>query len=373
MDFTALTVELLKGLHALTGNWGLAIIVLTVIVRAALWPLGVQQQRSMRAMQLLQPEMKRIQERYKSDPQTMQRKTMEFYKEHKFNPMSGCLPLLIQMPVFILLYSALISPSFIQISGGSHFLFIDGMDKQLRGAAAPSYDGKFSISGSGDEKNFVIYNKKVKVRLGDEEIDGVKTAKNALKIQGSVQAGSNIDFKIKNDDFTSLNFDQLEKLTSADIEIQNMKTREIENVHFERKDGIMAASMPSVPASGSFNADVFVLILIFAATMLISQKVMMSMNKNQNLDPASRQMQKMMGTVMPVMMIFMFVMIPIPAGVFLYMIVSNIFQIVQTAVINKQIENEELQKHAARMAGSDLSNMKTIKAVETKTIEQDKK
>ena len=367
MDFTALTVELLKGLYNFTGNYGLAIIALTVLVRLCLWPLGISQQRSMRAMQILQPEMKRLQERYKSDPQTMQRKMMEFYKEHKFNPMSGCLPLLIQMPVFIMLYAALISPMFMQEAGNSQFLFISRIDKTLRGSAGMSYDGAFSVS-NGDK--FVIL-KKVKVMLGAQEIDNVKIDKNALKIQGNVTAGSNVDFKIKNDDFTGLNFEQIEKMTSADVEIQNMKTREVENVHFERKGDIMTASVPSVEPQSQFNTDVLLLILIFAATMFASQKVMMSMNKNQSNDPMQQQMQKMMGTIMPVMIIFMFIMAPIPAGVLLYMTVSNIFQIIQTAVINKQLEAEDLKKNSAR--GIDIANAKTIKPIETRTIETDKK
>ncbi|MCD7739991.1 MAG: YidC/Oxa1 family membrane protein insertase, partial [Candidatus Gastranaerophilales bacterium] len=144
MDFTSLTVEVLKGLNNITGSYGLAIIALTIIVRGCLWPLGVSQQRSMRAMQVLQPKMKLIQERYKNDPQTMQKKMMEFYKEHKFNPMSGCLPLLIQMPIFIMLYAALISPQFMQESGNSNFLFINRLDTTLRGNAGTSYDKIFS-------------------------------------------------------------------------------------------------------------------------------------------------------------------------------------------------------------------------------------
>ena len=124
MDFVTLTIKLLKILSGATGSYGLGIILLTVIVRMAMWPLGVSQQRSMRTMQMLQPKMKAIQERYKNDPQTMQRKMMEFYKEHNFNPMSGCFPLLIQMPIFILLYSTLMSPDFIRIAGNSPFLFV---------------------------------------------------------------------------------------------------------------------------------------------------------------------------------------------------------------------------------------------------------
>ena len=93
MDFTTLTIKVLKML-SVAGSYGIGIILLTIIVRALMWPLGLSQQRSMRTMQLLQPKMKAIQERYKSNPQMMQQKMMEFYKEHKFNPMAGCFPLL---------------------------------------------------------------------------------------------------------------------------------------------------------------------------------------------------------------------------------------------------------------------------------------
>ena len=365
MDFTTLTVELLKGLNNLTGSYGLAIIALTVIVRLCLWPLGVSQQRSMRAMQILQPKMKLIQERYKNDPQTMQRKMMEFYKEHKFNPMSGCLPLLIQMPIFILLYAALISPQFIQEAGNSHFLFIDRLDKTLRGNAGISYDGTFSVSNND---KFTVY-KKVKVMLGDQELDNVKIdSKNAIKIQGEIVPGQPMDLKVNLDDF-NLKYSQLDKVTSASIDIQNMKTREVETVNFERRDNIMAASIPTNAPQGQFHFDVFILILLFAGTMIATQKIMMATNKNVQQDPMQAQMQKMMGTIMPVMIIFMFVIAPIPAGVLLYLVASNIIQIIQTIVINKQLEAEDNAKHDVK----DLSNAKTINPIETKTIEADKK
>src|SRR5574344_2875584 len=107
MDFITITIEMLKSLSNMVGSFGIGIILLTVVIRLAMWPLGVSQQRSMRMMQTLQPKLKAIQDRYKNNPQVMQQKMMEFYKEHKFNPMAGCFPLLIQMPIFILLYSAL--------------------------------------------------------------------------------------------------------------------------------------------------------------------------------------------------------------------------------------------------------------------------
>ena len=73
MDFTTLTIKVLK-LLSFVGGYGIGIILLTIIIRAAMWPLGVSQQRSMRTMQMLQPKMKAIQERYKSNPQVMQQR-----------------------------------------------------------------------------------------------------------------------------------------------------------------------------------------------------------------------------------------------------------------------------------------------------------
>ena len=127
MDFIKLTIDFLSLLARFVGNYGWAIILLTTIVRGAMWHLNVQQQRSMKMMQKLQPKLKAIQDRYQNNKQVMSQKMMEFYKEHKFNPMGGCLPLLIQMPIFILLYSALISPQFIQTAGDQHFLFIKSL------------------------------------------------------------------------------------------------------------------------------------------------------------------------------------------------------------------------------------------------------
>ena len=366
MDFTTLTVELLKCLNNITGSYGMAIIALTIIVRIAMWPLGVSQQRSMRAMQILQPKMKLIQERYKNDPQTMQMKMMEFYKENKFNPMSGCLPLLIQMPIFIMLYAALISPQFMQEAGNSHFLFIDRIDKTLRGSAGTSYDGNFSVSG-GDR--FIVY-KNAKINIGDETIERNNIIKkNAVEVQGDVKAGETVDLKISLNNI-NLKFDELEKITSAEIDIQNMKTREVETVNFERRDNILAASMPTTQPKDEFNLDVLILILLFAGTMILTQKIMMATTKTANQDPMQAQMQKMMGTMMPVMIIFMFVIAPIPAGVLLYLVVSNIFQVIQTVVINKQLAAEDMAKNGGV---KDLSSAKTIKPIETKTIEKDKK
>lgn len=363
MDFVGLTIEILKVLAAFVGSYGLAIVVLTLIVRAALWPLNASQQRSMRMMQTLQPKLKAIQDRYKSNPQVMQQKMMEFYKEHNFNPMGGCLPLLIQMPIFILLYSALMNPAFIQVAGNSKFLFINRLDTTLRASAGISNDG---VMGTSKYDTF-IPGKVAKVYLPDEVLENVKITKpkNALEIQGDITPGENIDFKMSLDHL-DLKFSQLDKIEKAEVTITDINTKEMENVTFERQDGLLIASVPSVEIKKEFHWDIFALIVLFGVTMWLSQKlVMATSNKNSDqLDPTQAAIQKSMGTFMPVMIIGTFVIVPIPAGVFIYLIVSNIVQVLQTVIINKQMD---VEGNAKKVKASDGS-----KVIEAEIVDDNK-
>src|SRR6476620_10346836 len=86
------------------GSWGWAIIGLTIIVRLVLLPLTLRQFKSMHALQLLQPEIKKLQEKYKDDKQRLNQEMMKFYQENKVNPLGSCLPLVAQMPIFISLF-----------------------------------------------------------------------------------------------------------------------------------------------------------------------------------------------------------------------------------------------------------------------------
>jgi YidC/Oxa1 family membrane protein insertase len=95
---------ILAAFYAVVPSYGAAIAMLTLTVRAALIPLTAKQVRSQQAMQRLGPEMKRIQAKYKGDRQRLNEEMMKFYKEHNFNTLSGCLPLILQAPLFIVLY-----------------------------------------------------------------------------------------------------------------------------------------------------------------------------------------------------------------------------------------------------------------------------
>jgi YidC/Oxa1 family membrane protein insertase len=97
--------SVLKFFHDTVGaSWGLSIILLTIVVRAALLPLAVKQFNSMQALQRIAPHLKVLQEKYKDDKQRLQQETMKFYQEHKVNPFASCLPLVAQLPVFLSLF-----------------------------------------------------------------------------------------------------------------------------------------------------------------------------------------------------------------------------------------------------------------------------
>jgi YidC/Oxa1 family membrane protein insertase len=99
---------LLLQLNQLAGNFGVAIILMTVIVRGVMFPVAQKQFASMAAMKAVQPKMKALQERYKDDKQRLQQEMMKLYKDEKVNPLAGCLPLVIQIPIFFALYKVLI-------------------------------------------------------------------------------------------------------------------------------------------------------------------------------------------------------------------------------------------------------------------------
>ncbi|MDR1088407.1 MAG: YidC/Oxa1 family membrane protein insertase [Coriobacteriales bacterium] len=93
--------------HSWCGDWGLAIVFITIVFRLLIFPITSRQFKSSYKMQKLQPQLKEIKEKYKDDPQRQQQETMNLYKEAKFNPLAGCLPMLLQMPIFIALYQVL--------------------------------------------------------------------------------------------------------------------------------------------------------------------------------------------------------------------------------------------------------------------------
>lgn len=206
-------IPILNFFNGIAHSYGLAIIALTLVIRGLIFPLSMKQYTSMKAMQELQPKLKELQVKYKDNPQELNQAMMAFYQENRVNPFGGCLPLIIQMPFLIALYSTLMSKEFTSAVGNQGFLFIN--------------------------------------------------------------------------DLTRIGF---------------------------FKDGVLFW-------------DNILMVIIFGVTTFITQKMMMT-------DP-NDPMQKQMLYMMPVMITVMFVIIPLPAGVLLYTVVSNFFTMGQYMVLKR--------------------------------------
>jgi YidC/Oxa1 family membrane protein insertase len=129
--FTFLSKPLFRILHWLDkhiGNWGWAIIILTLMIKLLLFPLSYKGMMSMQKLKDLAPKMQDIRERYKSDPQKMNMKMMELYKKHGANPMGGCLPMLLQIPVFFALYRVFLNA--VELQGAPWILWIKDLSLQ---------------------------------------------------------------------------------------------------------------------------------------------------------------------------------------------------------------------------------------------------
>ncbi len=137
--FTDIPEAIVVFFHDTVGlGWGPAIVALTFTVRLAILPLSLKQIKSMRALQQLQPQIKAIQEKHKGDKQRQQQEMMRFYQENEINPLASCLPLVLQLPVFISLYYMLKGDSFqsdVMNDPPEGWLFIDSLIQPPDGTA----------------------------------------------------------------------------------------------------------------------------------------------------------------------------------------------------------------------------------------------
>lgn len=243
-------MPILTYFYGISHSYGVAIIMLTTIVRLAILPLNFKQAKVQQDMQRLQPKLKELQAKHKDNPQELNQAMMALYQEHKVNPLGGCLPLLIQMPFMIALYGTLIGTKFQQEVGHQGFLFIR--------------------------------------------------------------------------DLTQVGFyPRWHAPAALDLSFFNYLT------------------------TGQVYWDSIIMIVLFAVTTFITQKLMMT-------DPNDPMQQQMLYT-MPPMITFMFVMIPLPAGILLYSVFSNFFTLGQSLLIKRIYPNQPVSAAPAAQATIDVT------------------
>lgn len=115
-------IFVLESLNSLTGSFGLSLVFFASLVKLGLWPLTNMQYKSMKQMQMMQPELEKIQKQYKDDKEAQQKAQMAFYQENGINPFASCLPLIVQMPILISIWRAIIGAP--ELFSNAYFLWV---------------------------------------------------------------------------------------------------------------------------------------------------------------------------------------------------------------------------------------------------------
>lgn len=329
---------LLQSLKMVFGNYGWAIIALTVLVKLVLWPASKAQMKSMKMMQTLQPKMKQLQDRYKTEPQKLQAEMMKLYQEHKFNPFGGCLPMIIQIPLFLGLFWAISNPAFLA-DGDPMFYNVHLNHAGIMSHGGASHDGLMNI-GENQQGGFLGPTPDHLAALG--EVTVTKTDGKVLKVKiPDVQKALTFKPKVLRGDvpinvsssYSKLGLEGYEGyLKSVEATVVNNTTKELETVTFTPKANTtrFAGTLKTQLAQDKMHIDVLALVLLFAASMLLSQKQMTAQVSSQ-----SNEQQQAMMKMMPIMFTVMIFFFPLPAGVLLYMVTNSVMQVVQTWVFQR--------------------------------------
>lgn len=381
MDFSLLTyyvmLPLLEYFRQAFGSYGWSIILVTLVIKAVLLPLSVKQMQMSQKMQAqmaqMKPELEKIQEKfnlrkkkYESNPEKLQEVQAEFqqqmtnlYKEHgAMNPLSGCLPTLLQFPILIALYWTFSGPPFQPSIISASVQATNQVQTKSKSAikyvnsAASNFvdqDGKLirvQLSSDIPEKLVVgeTYNLEVKKVLGEGKLPFVKDHWQLLpKGQNPHTIKNDPDLSSWANGVVELNVDP-ENPAKATIKALKATDRFTLQYHLNEDRGHQPfLFIKDLGRQGLWNAitkeihwDICILVLFMGISFWLSNKLMTANNPQPpSLDKAQEEMQKQMQSMMPLMFFGMMAFLPIPAGVFIYFIVSNLIQLAQTVFMQK--------------------------------------
>lgn len=278
---------IIETIYNFVQNYGLAIILFTVVVKLILLPLNIKSQKAMRKQQKIQPIITKLQEKYKNDQEKLQREMMKVYKENNVSMMGGCLPMLIQMPILIGLYQVIQRP--INFLAGVTEWSADKLEivSALRDKISASYPELVGNLGGMDVENLV--------KTGQIQISKWCTV-----------LGEQLDW--------SFNFNFL------GLDISNAPS----------------AALSKLMVGDFSNMSIILLILIPAFAVLttwLSTKItQMQSGKPAATNEQSSQMMSSMNIMMPLMTGFF--TFTLPSGMGLYWIISNVVQMVQQLALN---------------------------------------
>ncbi|MBV8295900.1 MAG: YidC/Oxa1 family membrane protein insertase [Acidimicrobiia bacterium] len=343
-------------LYSVIPSYGIAIILLTIAVRLVLYPLTVKQTKSMQAMQRLQPEIKRLQTKYKNDRQKLNEEMMKFYKENKVNPLSGCLPLILQLPLFIVLYRLIHDLTTTVITGAVIVAGVAGLTVGGGVPANPTFQNVKIDSGT-------ITNNKLSDSITADVV--ATDGKTVGQLQGSV-SDNIVHGRTKNDPapvVDPITKKEIGTIAGAQVAVGPEGAHITANPKHIPKNSQLAKDLEKTPGqmewlgmdlakrpSQGQGAELIGLYLLVGLTVLTGYYQQRQMTARTPASAQNPQMQ-MMGRIFP--LFFGFIALQVPAGVVLYFVVSNLWQIGQQAIIFRQQDALDAASKAGSGKGGD--------------------
>jgi YidC/Oxa1 family membrane protein insertase len=356
-------LPILDFFYGIVPSYGLAIVALTLVIRFALYPLSAKSIRSMRRMRVAQPAMqqriKDIQARYKDDPAKQQEEMSKVYKEFG-NPLSGCFPILLQMPILFALFATLRGSPFSDVT---YTINVDIFgQEQLERIQPQTYT-------TNSQNIYLAENNHV-------PMSAILPGGNQL----AVGETSQVEFQTP-DGAPLQNF--IQQYDKEELSPTWEVTQGAERVNV-RPDGTIEALQPgsatiqatipgiaaeegflfiealgsvgAVDEDGTIHWDIVGMVLFFGASLYLNQILS---GQGQG---SSNPQQDTINKITPVLFSGMFLFFPLPAGVLMYMVVANIFQTVQTFILSREPLPENLQKLVEEQEKADKSQNKDGKS-----------
>ncbi|MCC5659666.1 membrane protein insertase YidC [Nostoc sp. XA010] len=334
--------------YGIVPSYGLAIVALTLIVRFALYPLSAGSIRNMRKMRIVQPLMQKrmaeIKERYKDEPQKQQEEMVNVQKEFG-NPLAGCFPLLVQMPVLLALFATLRGSPFAGANYSVNLQILPaGQIEQIQPQAFATAPQNIYVADGEHVKVAAILPSGNKLAVGEQTKIQYQTVEGKpfqVLLEEHPENKLIPDWKVtKGEDRIKIDAQgNVEALQPGEVTIQGTIPGLAADKGFLFIDAL--GRVGATDPDGTIHWDIVAMIVSFGISLYVSQ-----MLSGQNSSGGNPQ-QDTVNKVTPVIFSGMFLFFPLPAGVLMYMVIGNIFQTAQTYLLSREPLPEELQKIVA--------------------------
>ncbi len=333
--------------YSIVPSYGLAIIALTLIIRFSLYPLSAGSIRNMRKMKIVQPVMQKrmaeVKEKYKDDPQKQQEEMMNVQKEFG-NPLAGCAPVLLQMPVLLALFATLRGSPFAAANYNVNLQIVPSEQiERIQPAAFATKPSSIYVDEGDRIKVAAILPGGNKLAVGEhtkiqyQTVDG-KPFEELLEQHPQNQNKLFPQWKItKGAERVSIDSEgNIEALQPGDVTIQGNIPGLAADTGFLFIEAL--GRVGAYEDDGTINWDIVTMIGLFGVSLYVSQLITGQGNSTDN------PQQNTVAKITPILFSGMFLFFPLPAGVLMYMVIGNVFQTLQTYILSKEPLPEEVQK-----------------------------